>query len=437
MPRSVTTCSAASADGRPGARPQARPSSTTRAAHLRAAALGALPPADAARVAWTDARFPAILDPGPLRGLVRSLGLSRTRLLSDDSPPTLLERSGGNWEKIMAGLGAGPGGSVADMAAAFRTHVSPSAAAPSTRSKDWAGWRAVLAWATARKALGKVLPMQRPTLEALIWEMLACQCTAPIIKGAIDAIQARHRRFALPSPIVGPRAYSRLTQSLTRFQGTQSPYKSPITPALVKAMLYARSSTPAEERNILAACAATVNGLRPAEGADLQACDLRFEFDLRHGPQYRGTAAINVMKRKQDQDRKGHHPRTGRGSRPATDVVGRLRSFMASLGTTPGPGFTKAARPHARCPVCAPLFPILLPGGAPRRAAASPHRLLGHDPQGAEAGGRRHPRLLRHLRPPGMHLDRRRGRRSRGYPLAPKRARPKPLRPLLRQAHKA
>ena len=290
MPRPVTTCSAASADGRPGARPQARPSSTTRAAHLRAAALGALPPADAARVAWTDARFPAILDPGPLRGLVRSLGLSRTRLLSDDSPPTLLERSGGNWEDIMAGLGAGPGGSVADMAAAFRTHVSPSAAAPSTRSKDWAGWRAVLAWATARKALGKVLPMQRPTLEALIWEMLACQCTAPIIKGAIDAIQARHRRFALPSPIVGPRAYSRLTQSLTRFQGTQSPYKSPITPALVKAMLYARSSTPAEERNILAACAATVNGLRPAEGADLQACDLRFEFDLRHGPQYRGTA---------------------------------------------------------------------------------------------------------------------------------------------------
>ena len=78
------------------------------------------------------------------------------------------------------------------------------------------------------------------------------------------------------------------------------------------------------------------------------------------------------MKRKQDQDRKGHHPRTGRGSRPATDVVGRLRSFMASLGTTPGPGFTKAARPHARCPVCAPLIPILLPGGAPRRAAASP-----------------------------------------------------------------
>ena len=272
----------------------------------------------------------------------------------------------------MAGLGAGPGGSVADMAAAFRTHVSPSAAATSTRAKDWAGWRAVLTWATARGALGKILPMQRPTLEALIWEMLACQCTTPIIKGVIDAIQARHRRFALPSPIVGPRAYSRLAQSLTRFQGTQSPYKSPITPALVRAILLATTSTPAEERNALAAGLATVNGLRPAEGADLQACDIRVNFDLRHGQQYAGSAATDVMKRKQDQDRKGHHPRTGRGSRPQTDIISRLLAFMARCGTSPRPGCTKAARPHARCPVCAPLFPIFLPGGAPRAAAPSP-----------------------------------------------------------------
>ena len=90
-------------------------------------------------MSWTDARFPTIRDPSPLRGLVCSLGLSRIRLLFDDSPPTLLERSGGNWERVMAGLGAGPGGSVAEMSAAFRAHVSPSSAAASTRSKDWAG----------------------------------------------------------------------------------------------------------------------------------------------------------------------------------------------------------------------------------------------------------------------------------------------------------
>ena len=304
--------------------------------------------------------------------MVRSLNLSRTRLLSDDSPATLLERSGGNWEGVMADLGAGPGGSVAEMAAAFRTHVSPSAAATSTRAKDWAGWRAVLSWATARRALRHILPMQRPTLEALIWELLACQCTASIIRGVVDAVQARHRRFALPSPIAGPRGYSRLMGSLTRFQGTQSPYKTPVTPALVKAVLHVRSATPAEERNALAAALATVCGLRPAEGAGLQACDILFDFDLRHGRLYAGTAAVNVMARKQDQGRKGHHPRVGRGSRPATDILPRLRAFMRGAGTLPRPWCAKAARPHARCPVCAPLFPVFLPGGAARPAAASP-----------------------------------------------------------------
>ncbi len=60
------------------------------------------------------------------------------------------------------------------------------------------------------------------------------------------------------------------------------------------AMLRLQTSTPAQERNVLAACMATVNGLRPSEGADLRACDLRLELDLRHGPPSRGTAATTV-----------------------------------------------------------------------------------------------------------------------------------------------
>ena len=342
--------------------------------YLREAALrslGALRPSDAARIAWTGARFPTLADVSPLRHLVHSLGLSRTRLLSDDSPQTRLEGSDGNWEGVMHDLGAGAGGSVAELSAAFRLHVAPSAAAASTRAKDWAGWRGVLTWATARGALGLVLPMARETLEALVWDMLSCQCTAPMIRGVVDATQARHRRFGLPSPLVGARAYARFLGSLTRFQGTQSPYKSPLTPDLIVAMLLAPTSSPAEERNVLAACTATISGLRPCEGAAMQACDLMVGFDTRHGPAYRLAAATNVMKRKQDQGRKGHHPRIGRGSRPETDIVGRLIAFMATCGTTPGPRCTKQARPHARCPACAPLFPLFLPGGAPRPKAPS------------------------------------------------------------------
>jgi hypothetical protein len=333
--------------------------------------LGALRPSDAARIAWAGSRFPTLADVSPLRHLVHSLGLSRTRLLSDDSPQTRLESSDGNWEEVMHDLGAGAGCSVAELSAAFRLHVAPSAAAASTRAKDWAGWRGVLTWATARGALGLVLPMTRETLEALVWDMLSCQCTAPMIRGVVDATQARHRRFGLPSPLVGARAYARFMGSLSRFQGTQSPYKSPITPELVMAILLTPTSSPAEERNVLAACTGTISGLRPCEGAAMQACDLMMGFDLRHGPEYRLAAATNVMKRKQDQGRKGHHPRIGRGSRPETDIVGRLIAFMAACGTTPGPRCTKQARPHARCPACAPLFPLFLPGGAPRHKAPS------------------------------------------------------------------
>jgi hypothetical protein len=83
------------------------------------------------------------------------------------------------------------------------------------------------------------------------------------------------------------------------------------------AMLRLQTSTPAQERNVLAACVATVEGLRPSEGADLQSCDLRFEFDLRHGPLYRGTAATNVMKRKTT--------RAGKATTPASGAVGRRR----------------------------------------------------------------------------------------------------------------
>jgi len=49
-----------------------------------------------------------------------------------------------------------------------------------------------------------------------------------------------------------PYPYSRLRHSLARFQGTQSPFKTPVTPTLVLAMLRLQTSTPAQARNVLA-----------------------------------------------------------------------------------------------------------------------------------------------------------------------------------------
>jgi len=73
----------------------------------------------------------------------------------------------------MTGLGAGPGGPVAEMAAAFRAHVSPSAAAASTRSRTWAGWRAVLSWAAALRALGNILHMTLDAPSGSCWRATA------------------------------------------------------------------------------------------------------------------------------------------------------------------------------------------------------------------------------------------------------------------------
>ena len=355
---------------------------------MRVAVLRALSPVDAALVSWTGARFPTLADASVLRGLVMSLGLDLNQLLTNISQPTALELSDGNWEPVMALLGHNTAfGSVHELTAAFDLNVAPSAAAPSTRAKDWAGWRAVLAWGTARGCLDRLLPMTLPTLKAVIWDLLSCQCTTPVIKGVIDGIQARHRQFGLQSPLVGVLSYSRLIQSLSRFQGTQRTLKLPISAGLVRQVLEVLCTTPAEERDCLALGTATVAGIRPLEGSRLQACDVLFNFDAQKHPAYTGTAALNVMNRKQDQIRRGHNPRIGRASRGKLDIVRRLQVFMASIGTTPGQGCTKKERPHARCPVCAPLFPLFLPDGSARKTAPSPSAFSGMVLKGLKLAG--------------------------------------------------
>jgi hypothetical protein len=65
--------------------------------------------------------------------------------------------------------------------------------------------------------------------------------------------------------------------------------------------------SPAEQRNCLTAAVATITCLRPSERARLQVCDFTFSFDMRFGTTYALPAALNVMCRKNDQNRKGHH----------------------------------------------------------------------------------------------------------------------------------
>ena len=71
-----------------------------------------------------------------------------------------------------------------------------------------------------------------------------------------------------------------------------------------------------------------------------------------------GTAVLNVLRRKNDQMRKGHHPRLGRAEDPALDPVHQMKVQMLAGGLEISEHCGKMRNPHARCKGgCLPLFP--------------------------------------------------------------------------------
>jgi len=344
-------------------------------ASIRAEVVLAVGPTIAPRLQWCETRIPALCSLEPLRPLIiRTLnGLSRDgvtigeRLILDISAPTPLERQDGHWEQALTLLPRREASesSVAGMAALFERYVRPSFQGERTRRKAWYGWRAVICWAVARDCLHSVLPMTRETLHAFLWELLRLECSHSIIKGTVNAIQSRHRFFRLTSPITPASSgdYAALMSSMTRFQGMQPSIKYPIHKSLVKRLLRVTTDSLAVWRNCLAGAFCTLCCLRPCEGAAIQSCDLWFEEDFAAGyVEYAGCLTVNVSKRKNDQGRRGHHPRLGRASDPSLDIVYKLQSYLEIAQLQPRIECTKRARPSARCPACPPLFPLSAAG---------------------------------------------------------------------------
>jgi len=333
---------------------------------LRAEVVVQFGPDVAPRLTWGRCRLPTLLDVQPICDLAAATGLNVNELTSDFSARTPFEQCDGRWPGLAAGLGpAADGSSEAHFffwqrAAAFRRYVLPSTeGAPSTRGSTCGGWRGILTWAVARHCIGRILPMPPQTLESHLWDLLSLDCSFPKVKCYLDSIQARNRRFGQASPIAGAHSYARLSMGLQRFQGRQRRFVYPVHRSLVAAILRHPVETEAQLRNCLAAALATVCCLRPCEGAALQSCDVFFDFDMASGiPGYEGTAAINIKSRKNDQSRRGHHPRLGRPRSRFHDLVHQLRFFMEKMQLTPHPGCTKRTTPNARCPLCPPLFPL-------------------------------------------------------------------------------
>ena len=280
-------------------------------------------------------------------------------IFRDVSMPTALERSDGNWEGVVLDLG-GPsmGATVAELAEMFDTHIAPARARPRTRGGHWRNWSLVVTWAVVRKATREIFPMPIVTLKAITMDLVSLAASRNQIEAVWCAIQARHRLFGLAPPLAGRGEFTAWSRSLGTIMGRPLSLKLPIHKSVVAWLLRWRPETLVENRARLMTALATLACLRVSELSRLQVCDLWFDWHAGWGVEgYLGTCAVHVAYRKNDAERKGHHPALGRSRQRDLDIVRQLLVWMERTGLRVQPGCPKRQRPAARCPVCPPLFP--------------------------------------------------------------------------------
>ena len=239
---------------------------------------------------------------------------------------------------------------IADLTDAFNTHLWPARSQASTRSKHQSNWAVVVTWAIAWNIVHLILPMRTDILKALTWELLCLGTPRSVITAIWAAVQHRHKTAHLHPPIYGFGEFSSWTRCLSRLVGRPSALLFPVHRLMVAAMLRMRPDSDRDNRDRLMVALATICCLRVSELIALQLCDVWFDFHTGYGiPGFHGTAAIHVAWRKNDCERKGHHPAIGR-------ALDSALHWMAKHGLRVSPHCQKAARPAARCPHCPPLF---------------------------------------------------------------------------------
>ena len=316
------------------------------------------------RARWGLGPLPRLTN---LTTLARSPAFARVSrlapLLEDVSAPTVFERAEGRWEEALVLVRSGGPCAVGDLTAAFDKHIWPSRNQPSTRSKNWRAWSSVVTWAIARDVVDQLLPMDVATLKALMWDFMCAGSSHSMLSALMAAVQSRHRYYGTPPPILGRGEYRAWSRCLACVMGRPLSLKLPIHKSVVAFLLGWRPASLADNRDRLLTSLATIACLRISEVAALQVCDLWFDFFLQYGIRgYDGTAAVHVMRRKNDVERRGHHPALGRAIDPQLDIVFQLRQWLRFAGLAVHPACSKRRLPAARCPSCPPLFPRLRNG---------------------------------------------------------------------------
>ena len=278
-------------------------------------------------------------------------------ILLNTSTKTALEKADGNWAATMAGAAGSIPASVAGLTAAFNTHIWPSRSMASSRTKNWSNWAVVVTWAIAWHIVDSILPMPTDILKAFTWELLCMGTSRSVIIAIWSSIQNRHKVAGLKPPIIGAGEFSAWTRCLASLVGRPTALLFPVHRLIIAALLGSRPCLLRDQRDRLMVCLATICCLRVAELAALQVCDIWFGFHTGYGILgFEGTAAVHVGRRKNDCERKGHHPAIGRSRNPLLDLVFQLQVWLAQNGLAISAQCRKRANPEARCLHCLPLF---------------------------------------------------------------------------------
>jgi hypothetical protein len=337
--------------------------------------------------------IPTLATLAPIRALAARRGWAIDAWLFNDGAAGPLEACQGRWRPAVNAL-AFPVGVVASVAAsvaAFNEHIRPLERARGTRVKYFIHRQSVLTWAIWKGVLPLLLPMSDDLVRAYVWDCLAFEASHSVLKHALDAIKAWHRRLDLPVPLDGPGDYRRITTSLARFQPVPRILKFPIHKDAVRRLLTLplpphppcagvlppKPAQPGWRRcpicwsflhrwfDCLAAATATLICSRCLELGQLQTCDIWRDFDFLRGgwQQFKGGAAYNIKIRKNDQFRFGHQPRVGVPADPRFDVLAQTGEACRLLQTLPRPNCDRRTDTSVPCRACAPLFPRRIKNG--------------------------------------------------------------------------
>ena len=332
---------------------------------MRSAVLRNLERTVAEQVIWSHSKVPTIRNVDVLRCSRLFTGAARGQLLEDFSVPSGLEGGPRAATVFLAGLAAkrprgAPVSSLAEMAESFQTHVLPMAQQPGTRVQQWLHWRAVITLAVAHDFVDQLVPMTKQILMAISWQLLTLNCNPGHVQAVWASIAQRHRALNKPAPLAMRGEYSAWAKAINNISGRPHMLKFPLGKELIHRMLSIadlRIAPYVVQRSVLATVLATVCCARVSEIANLQACDVLFDFDTKRGlADFRGTAAIRISKRKNDTLRKGLFPRIGRACNPTFDIVAWLRAYQLRFGLQRAATCRRGTADRDRCDQCPPLF---------------------------------------------------------------------------------